>query len=270
MKKSELDTVFENLNKVTTIYGFTAAAIACVIDDQTQYLSLFKSASNSPWRVVMLEASEIAGFEDKNISVATFNAMAAQYANWKIIQLPFTAGQKSLDSQLSKLTGCGWSSKWKFDNGALINESIQTVAIYHHADLLTKSFTPLLVDDAMFQIEGLVNAEREFNNVSIIRWGCTPHELLTAKADITDSVAILADKIRDWHKTKHNRITEIETIEQWDDLSSNIKTVAAKKVLSLMDSVIDGDCRYFEFVQMVSRSEGITVQQLNKELILFI
>lgn len=45
-----------------------------------------------------------------------------------------------------------------------------------------------------------------------------------------------------------------------------VKTSNAKRVLQLMDSCVDGDNRYSEFVKQVSDETGVSVQQINKEL----
>lgn len=44
------------------------------------------------------------------------------------------------------------------------------------------------------------------------------------------------------------------------------KTTNAKRVLQLMDSCVDGDNRYCEFVKQVSAETGVSVQQINEEL----
>ena len=48
------------------------------------------------------------------------------------------------------------------------------------------------------------------------------------------------------------------------------KTVAARKVLKMMDCEKDGESRYQEFVSLVAEQYGITIEQLNMELDPFI
>lgn len=54
------------------------------------------------------------------------------------------------------------------------------------------------------------------------------------------------------------------------DLGVYAKTASAKKVLQLMDSEEDGDCRYQEFVRQVSIEDCIPYEQLEAELEPFI
>lgn len=49
-----------------------------------------------------------------------------------------------------------------------------------------------------------------------------------------------------------------------------IKTKNAKRVLQLMDSEDDGDSRYQEFVALVSKETGVSIEQLEQELDPFI
>jgi hypothetical protein len=64
--------------------------------------------------------------------------------------------------------------------------------------------------------------------------------------------------------------TYLKSSKKASNLESKVKTPSAKKVLQLMDNSEDGCTRFCEFLEQVSKEDGIPKERLSKELEPFI
>lgn len=274
-KMTNMNDCYNNLPKLATVYGFVAAYITTVNrDGDLSYLCVFKSSMNQPWNVVSFASWEIAAFYDHSRSEQAINEACELFPDFKIVQLPKPISLESIDPQLLKNTGHGFSGHWmtlKTPMGTIgfKNEQEKVIAIDHDDDLFRLQQVDIILDGAGFNLVG-IRDDYQYGQFTPMQYGFASIELVESKS--IERAQDLADEIRTWNKNKHQRITMINTVAEWDieRQKPENKTLNASKVLRLMDSVDDGQDRYCEFVKQVADQAGITIDALDAELEPFI
>lgn len=272
---NDLNTCYSKLPKLATIYGFVAAYVTTVnADGDNAYLCLHKNSMNASWGVVSLAAWEIASFYDHSRSDQAISEARQLHPDFTIVQLPLPICLESIDPQLRKATGHGYSGAWGSFNSTMGFTGFQNlkqkiIAIEHDDDLFRHQQHDIILDSSGLNIAGFYE-DYEYSQQSTLKYGFISQELYDSKN--IELALDIADEIRTWHNERHQRITVVNTVDEWnvERLKPENKSLNASRVLKMMDSTYGGDGRYCEFVNLIAEQAGITIAELDAELAPFI
>lgn len=195
--------------KVATIYGSVAALIK---QENDSYECLFYFRRE--WCTCLLSSKEVVTVhhsEQAALSVGNaIHEMAEQFSvEHKLLTLSMPLTLSPLSSQLKELTGegynCSWERIYNSQGNAIgeVNHGLKVAVAFHSDDLLKHSQRVITADSSGFNLEPL-RSDYVYNLITPVQHGFASESVNTLEA-----AQELANQVREWDRTKHNRLTPV-------------------------------------------------------------
>ena len=226
-----LEALYHSLPKLATIYGFVAAYREISAPNmESLYVCMVKQSSNQPFHVVHLSEWEVVSFlGQEDYHAPAVDSATSAYPEFTIHTFTAPVAFNAIDAQLRELTDHGWSGMWnqlKDSTGNLIgwvNEKIQAVCISHNDDLYRYRQNEILVDGGGFRLKGICD-DYEFDTITPLRIGFVSDELVESGSYERGHDA--AQDVHDWQATKHTRLSELDSVDAYDEQCSQMTAEA--------------------------------------------